>query len=404
MTFRKLSHWVVAGVAVLSLGFWGCSDNTLAPLSNEDVASQHAVAIHQPQNGDPIPGQYIVVMKPDQKTGSLRAAEVETHARHILADNGISESKLNRVYSTALQGFVATGLTVDQADGLARDARVDYVEQDKYIILKKPSNPGGGGGGGGGGQTTPWGITRVGGPSTNFSGDAWIIDTGIDLDHGDLNVDVNRSWSAFTSGRDATPDDLNGHGTHVAGTVAAIDNEQDVVGVAPGATVIAVKVLNRRGSGSTSGVIAGVDYAAANFNTGDVANMSLGGGVSTALDQAVINAAQAGLKFALAAGNEGQDADNSSPGRANHARIWTVSAIDSNDGFAYFSNWGNPPVDFAAPGVSILSLAKGGGTTTMSGTSMASPHVCGLLLLGNISTDGYAVGDPDGNPDPIAHN
>jgi subtilisin family serine protease len=165
-----------------------------------------------------------------------------------------------------------------------------------------------------------------------------------------------------------------------------------------------VKVLDRRGSGSYSGVIAGVDYVAANASPGDAANMSLGGPVSTALDQAVLNAASKGIKFAIAAGNESQDANNSSPARVNHQNVFTISAIDQNDVFASFSNYGNPPVDYAAPGVSIFSLYKGGGTTTMSGTSMASPHVCGLLLMGSIHSDGFAVGDPDGNPDPIAHH
>ncbi|MDH3322418.1 MAG: S8 family serine peptidase, partial [Flavobacteriaceae bacterium] len=246
-----------------------------------------------------------------------------------------------------------------------------------------------------------WGITRVGGGSYNGSATAWIIDSGIDLDHPDLNVDVARSAS-FLSRGDA--DDQNGHGTHVAGTVAAIDNAIGVVGVAPGATVVAVRVLDRRGSGSTSGVIAGVDYVAANAQNGDVANMSLGGGVSTTLDNAVIAAAASGVKFALAAGNESDDANNHSPARANHANIYTVSAMDSNDNFASFSNYGNPPIEFCAPGVSIASLWKSGGYNTISGTSMAAPHVCGLLLLGNVAKDGTVNNDPDGNADDIAHH
>jgi len=146
-----------------------------------------------------------------------------------------------------------------------------------------------------------------------------------------------------------------------------------------------------------------VDYVAANAAPGDAANMSLGGPPSDALDDAVRNAASQGIYFAIAAGNDGDDANNYSPARVNGTTIFTVSAIDDADTFASFSNWGNPPVDYAAPGVSILSLWKDGGTNTISGTSMATPHVCGLLLLGSIQADGYAIDDPDGNPDPIAH-
>jgi subtilisin family serine protease len=269
------------------------------------------------------------------------------------------------------------------------------------VMLAKP-------GSGGSGSTTeeiPYGVTRVG----SGSGDgktAWVIDTGIDLDHADLNVDVARSRTMFTSGRDGnSADDGNGHGTHVAGTIGAIKgNSIGVVGVAYGATVVAVKVLDSRGSGSYSGVIAGVDYVAANAQPGDAANMSLGGPTSDALDAAIISAANKGIKFALAAGNESADANNSSPARVNHANVYTISAMDVNDKFASFSNYGNPPVDYCAPGVAIKSTWKGGGYNTISGTSMASPHVAGLLLLGPIRTSGYVIGDRDNTPDPIAHN
>ncbi len=150
-------------------------------------------------------------------------------------------------------------------------------------------------------------------------------------------------------------------------------------------------------------MIAGVDYVAANGNNGDVANMSLGGPVSVALDDAVKAAAASGVKFVLAAGNEAQDANNSSPARANGNNIYTVSAMDVNDNFASFSNFGSA-VDVASPGVAISSTWKDGGYNTISGTSMASPHVAGLLLLGNLSYDGFVNNDPDGNADPIGVN
>lgn len=340
----------------------------------------------EPVSGTPIDGQYIVVLKSGLSKSSASVAADMALAYGLESD---------KIYEKALRGFSAR-IPDDQLNAVRSDSRVSYVEQDRIITLGK-GKPGGGGSGP---QVTPWGITRVGGAGDGTGKTAWIIDTGIDLDHPDLNVDVSRSVT-FISNESA--DDLNGHGTHVAGTVAALNNSIGVVGVAAGAKVVAVKVLNRRGSGSYSGVIAGVDHVAANGSNGDAANMSLGGPVSQALDDAVKNAASTGVKFSLAAGNESDDANNHSPARANGANIYTVSAINSSDIFASFSNYGNPPVDFAAPGVSILSTWKGGGTNTISGTSMAAPHVCGLLLLGAVRSDGNAISDPDGNPDPIAH-
>ncbi|MCH8124195.1 MAG: S8 family serine peptidase, partial [Bacteroidetes bacterium] len=253
-------------------------------------------------------------------------------------------------------------------------------------------------------ESLPPGITRVGGGQIYTLGKtAWVIDTGIDLDHPDLNVNENRGFSAFTKGKDKSMDDGNGHGTHVSGTIAAISgNGIDVVGVAAGATVVPVKVLSSRGSGSLSGVIGGVDHVAANGGIGDVANMSLGGGISQALDDAVV-AASSTVKFVLAAGNSSDDADNYSPARVDGSNIYTISAIDIDDNFAWFSNYGYPPVDFAAPGVSILSLWKNGGMNTISGTSMAAPHVAGVLLWGNVDSDGFAQNPPDSGVYPIAH-
>lgn len=305
------------------------------------------------------------------------------------------------VYTAAVKGFSAKMSATAAANLAARNPNIASYEADKIVRIvappiqakakPAPTQPN---------QTTPWGISRVGGVA-NYSGTgrAWVIDTGIDLDHPDLNVDVARSRSFLSGSTD--PNDQNGHGSHVAGTIAAINNSIGVIGVAPGAPVVAVRVLDRRGSGTTSGVIAGVDYVAANGSPGDVANMSLGGGVSATLDQAVINAAATGVKFALAAGNESDNANNHSPARANGANIFTISAFAQGDSFASFSNFGNPPVDFADPGVSVFSSYKDGGYATLSGTSMATPHAAGVLLLGACRSGGTVSGDPDGNPDTI---
>lgn len=334
------------------------------------------------------------------------ASEVAGRANAMAAAAG---GRVTHVYSASIRGFAAKMPAEAAARLAAQTPSIAYYEADNvaFAIAKPSKRPGGGGGGDTtvcDAQTTPWGIARVGGPVTDVavSGTAWVIDTGIDLDHPDLNVDRQRSANFVTFGKNS-PDDGNGHGTHVAGTIAAIDNGCDVVGVAPGATLVAVRVLGNNGSGSYSGVIAGIDYVAANGSLGDVANMSLGGGYSQALNDAVINAASAGVDFALAAGNSGDNANNYSPASANGAGIYTVSAINMNDGFASFSNYGNPPVDCAAPGVSVLSSARGGGTVALSGTSMAAPHVAGLLLLGVPGSDGFAINDPDGNADPICH-
>ena len=242
----------------------------------------------------------------------------------------------------------------------SRNPNIAYCEQDQEVdaieggpfdfrIVGRPS-------GSQPVQSVPWGVTRVhGGTGTGAgSGTAWVIDTGINLSHPDLNVDAARSRN-FSNGN--SPEDGNGHGSHVAGIIGAKDNSIGVVGVSPGATLVAVRVLNNAGSGTNSDVIAGVNYVAANGHSGDVANMSLGGGVSQALDQAVVNAAATGVKFTLAAGNESDSATNHSPARANGPNVYTVSAFakgtsatDTDDPWASYSNFGNPPSIMPNPG------------------------------------------------------
>lgn len=284
---------------------------------------------------------------------------------------GRYDAQLRHVYRHAIKGYAAT-IPNERVDDVRRDSRVDYVERDQTAHAI--------------GQTLPWGIDRVdadlsstvagNGSGAVSSVNSYVIDSGI-AKHTDLNVvgHVN-----FAGGKNT---DCNGHGTHVAGSVAARDNTSDVVGVAPGAPLTGVKVLGCNGSGSYSGVIKGVDWVTANAVRPAVANMSLGGPPSQALDDAVVRSASSGVFYALAAGNDGADACNSSPARTGAGTtngIATVAATDSLDREASWSNWGNC-VDIWAPGVNILSTRGGGGTTTMSGTSMASPHAAGGAAL-----------------------
>ena len=345
--------------------------------------------------GEKIANSYICVFK--KNAVSRGQIESEAH-RSVKAQGG----QVGHVYRVALQGF-STQMPAQALERMkAGNPNIAYCEQDQIMAIPQFRIEGKPGGGGGTqpAQETPWGIARVNGGGAGTFGTAWVIDTGIDYTHPDLNVDTVRSRSFL--GGTTTPADQNGHGTHVAGTIAAYDNAIGVIGVSPGARVVAVRVLDRRGSGSNSGVIAGVEYVAANGQPGDVANMSLGGGVSQALDDAVVNAAAGGVKFALAAGNETDNANNHSPARANGPNVFTVSAFANGNTWASFSNYGNPPIDYAEPGVAIKSTWLSGGYNTISGTSMATPHLAGILLARGVPANGGTViGDPAAPADTI---
>lgn len=364
-----------------------------------------------------------VIVVLDQGLAANSAAANRSQAVHIAQGLGLAP---RYAYGEVLFGFAAR-IPEGRLAALQADPAVAYVSLDGRVHATAPKwcpdNPdhpackNDDGGGGSTGQTLPWGVDRIDADlNTNTGGNShvYVIDTGIDMDHPDLQNNIGNSVNCLNSsgGRPSTRtytcesggDDDNGHGTHVAGTVAAIDNDIDVVGVAPAATLHAVKVLDQSGSGSFSTIIAGVDWVAGQVGTtAVVANMSLGGSGSKvgtcsnsgftgsdALHESICNAANAGVVFAVAAGNDGADAENSVPAAYDDATM-AISATNDSDDWPDWSNWGDnaaawtvndsAPVAIAAPGVNILSTWNDGGTKTISGTSMSAPHVAGSAAL-----------------------
>lgn len=415
---RIKSSFLTAGLAIMIiLRVSGCDNSTSVQNNSPTSIDQPEISALQNQtvaaDSSLVPGQYIVVYE-DQWDGKISNSVAQQALQFVnarISEHGISDNAVKHRYEYALRGFAAK-LTDGQLKALEQDPRVDYIEPDRRFKAFSTSEANDADMTTMSGQIVPWGVSRVGGSFDGTGKKAWVLDTGIDLNHSDLNVDVTNSAS-FVAQEDA--DDLNGHGTHVAGILAAKDNNRDVVGVAAGASVVSVKVLDQNGNGILSNVIDGVNYVTNKASSNDIINMSLGdpsNPSNTSLDDAITNAANSGLKFAIAAGNEKQDANNVSPARVEHSNVWTVSAFKQGDSFATSfdcnpisgSNYGNPPIEYAAPGNNVTSLYKDGGTATFCGTSMAAPHIAGLLLASSqgLATDGTVSGDPDGNPDPIA--
>lgn len=328
----------------------------------------------------------------DPEGWAYLSEQVLSHVQSIERRYGV---RADAAFGSVFKGM-AVRLKQAQLEQLQRDPSVERIEAEQvYGIGARPTK---------GGTTTtvpqivPWGITKTqASQSYTLAGNgtgavagvrAYVIDTGIDT----ANADLNRIGLVnFVGDRKNT--DCNGHGTHVAGTMAAYDNTIDVVGMAPGVMTYGVKVLDCNGSGTTTSVIKGIDWVAANAIKPAVANMSLGGGVSQLLDDAVRAAAAKGIVFSIAAGNSAANACTSSPARVGGGTtpgVLVVAATDSSDAEASFSNYGSC-VDIWAPGVSIPSLKIGGGLATMSGTSMAAPHVGGAaaLLYGRYPTTAY---------------
>ncbi|KAF2853213.1 subtilisin-like serine protease-like protein PR1A [Plenodomus tracheiphilus IPT5] len=330
-----------------------------------------------PRAGSPIPGKFIVKMKNEN------VQELINNALKLLNKDPA------HVYNFGKFGGFAAELNDNLVTILRNFPGVEYIEQDAVvqanlgsdIHLEKKAYVTQ--------ASSTWGLARISHQargSTSYTYDStagagtcsYVIDTGISTTHPEFE---GRATFLANFAGDGSNTDGNGHGTHVAGTIGS-----KTYGVAKKTNLYAVKVLDASGSGTNSGVIAGINYVANDAKTrncpnGAVANMSLGGARSTAVNSAAANVVSAGVFLAVAAGNEAQDASNSSP--ASEASAYTVGATDSSDRLASFSNFGTV-VDILAPGVSILSTWLNGGTNTISGTSMASPHVAGLgaYLLG----------------------
>ncbi|MFI8344636.1 S8 family serine peptidase [Streptomyces sp. NPDC085639] len=292
--------------------------------------------------------------------------------------------ELKRSYGSGVNGFSADGLSETEAKRLAADPAVGKVVQNKKFTIKasQPNPP-------------SWGLDRI--DQTAQTGDkkydypdaagegvtAYVIDTGVRTTHKDFGGRATSGFDAIDN--DNSADDGNGHGTHVAGTIAGTAH-----GVAKKAKIVAVRVLDDNGSGTTEQVVAGIDWVTQNHKGPSVANMSLGGGADEALDEAVRRAIASGVTFGVAAGNESSDAGQGSPSRVPEAITVASSTIDDEQ--SSFSNFGSV-VDLYAPGSDITSAWNDSdtGTKTISGTSMATPHVVGAAAV-------YLAGHPTSTP------
>jgi subtilisin family serine protease len=337
------------------------ADRDAPPPLNENTEAQPSPVLGT-DSATAIPDRYIVIFK----KGVGRAAE-STVIDSVEALGGT----IHFTYSSALNGFAAT-IPSDALETVRSNTTIAYIEADQYVRLSDTQ------------QNATWGLDRIDQRDLplsttytyNYTGAGvrvYIIDTGIRRTHSQFGGRALHGYTAINDGNGSN--DCNGHGTHVAGTVGG-----STYGVAKSVTLYAVRVLNCSGSGSNSGVIAGVDWVTQNHVDPAVANMSLGGGASSALDTAVNNSINAGVTYAIAAGNSNANACNYSPARV--AAAVTVGSTTSTDARSSFSNYGTC-LDIFAPGSSITSAwhTSDSATNTISGTSMASPHVAGAAAL-----------------------
>ncbi|MES4902965.1 MULTISPECIES: S8 family peptidase [unclassified Streptomyces] len=369
---RRLTLATAVAAAVAAGAF-------MAVPAGASTASPAEGKVYGTQSADAVKGSYVVLLK------GGKSIKAQSTGKDLAERYG---GTLRRSYDSAVNGFSASGLTETEAKRLAADPAVAKVVQNhRFTIDATQDDP------------PSWGLDRIDQADTeadkkytypDSAGEgvtAYVIDTGVRVSHKDFGGRATSGFDAIDNDEDA--DDGHGHGTHVAGTIAGADH-----GVAKKAKIVAVRVLDDQGSGTTEQVVAGIDWVTENHQGPSVANMSLGGGVDDALDAAVQKAIDSGVTFGVAAGNESTDASQGSPARVKDA-ITVASSTDADEQ-SDFSNYGDV-VDIYAPGSDITSDWNTGddATNTISGTSMATPHVVGAAAV-------YLAGHQDATPADVA--
>jgi subtilisin family serine protease len=367
---KNVRFTAIAGLATAALvGGLTALPAQAAPAEGKVLAAGSPTAVKD---------SYIVTL---DKSAGLKASSAA--GKDLVEEYG---GTVRKTFTTALNGYTAT-LSAAEAKRLAADPAVASVEQNQRVHLADTTQ-----------TNAPWGLDRIDQAALPLSGTytypdtagsgvtAYVIDTGVRITHQQISGRASYGYDAVDG--DTTASDGNGHGTHVATTIAG-----STYGVAKKAKIVAVRVLDNNGSGTTAGVIAGIDWVTDNHSGPSVANLSLGGGASSTLDTAVRNSIAGGVTYAVAAGNSNANASSYSPARVTEAI--TVGATTSSDARASYSNYGSV-LDIFAPGSSITAgwNTSDTATNTISGTSMATPHVAGtaaVYLAGHTSATPAAV-------------